>query len=45
MISAVSFGGIHLLQPGTMWTEVAMISGIGTIYGSTGMASGWSTWP
>ena len=42
LISAVAFGTIHLLRPGTTRTEVAMISGIGTIYGSIRMASGSS---
>jgi membrane protease YdiL (CAAX protease family) len=42
LISAVAFGAIHLLRPGTTWTEVAVISGVGTIYGSIRMASGSS---
>jgi membrane protease YdiL (CAAX protease family) len=42
LISAMAFGAIHLLRPGTTWTEVATISGMGTIYGCVRMASGSS---
>jgi membrane protease YdiL (CAAX protease family) len=42
LVSGVVFGAIHLLRPGTTWQEVAMISGVGTIYGSIRMASGSS---
>jgi membrane protease YdiL (CAAX protease family) len=42
LISAVAFGTIHLLRPGTTWKEAAVISGVGAIYGSIRMASGSS---
>lgn len=42
MASALAFGTIHLLRPGTSWKEVAMISGVGVIYGSLRMSSGSS---
>lgn len=42
LISSVAFGAIHLLRPGTTWTAVAIISGVGTIYGPIRMASGSS---
>lgn len=42
LISAVAFGTIHLLRPGTTWIEVAVISGLGAIYGFIRVASGSS---
>lgn len=42
LISAVAFGAIHLLRTGTTWKEVAVISGLGAIYGSIRTASGSS---
>lgn len=42
LFSAVAFGAIHLLRPGTTWKEVVVISGVGAIYGSIRAASGSS---
>ena len=40
MISAAVFGAIHLLRPGTEAVTVAVIAGIGVVYGYIRMASG-----
>jgi membrane protease YdiL (CAAX protease family) len=42
LMSAIMFGAIHLLRPGTSWKEVSIISAVGTIYGFIRMASGSS---
>ena len=40
MISAAAFGAIHLLRPGTEAVTVAVIAGVGVVYGDIRMASG-----
>ena len=40
MISAAAFGAIHLLRPGTEAVTVAVIGGVGIVYGYIRMASG-----
>ncbi len=42
LVSGVVFGAVHLLRSGTTWKEVAIISGVGAIYGYIRMSSGSS---